>query len=96
MTSFSVVVVVFFPSRFASGKAALPEGLEINAVSGSVTSPVMIAGQGSYTTLMVVTDAAGATNQTTVTFAIDGDNTMGGCSFFPGVCTHPSVSVNIK
>jgi hypothetical protein len=70
---------------FASGKAALPEGLAINAASGAITSPVMIAGQGSYTTMMVVTDAAGASNQTQVTFAINGDNTMGGCSFFPGM-----------
>ena len=57
---------------------ALPEGLTESA-SGSITGTVV--GQGQYIPLFLVTDAAGATIQTNVTFNINGENSLSGCSF---------------
>ena len=60
---------------------ALPEGMQINASTGAVTSS-LVGGQGLYQTLIVVTDAAGAQVSQAVGFAINGNN-AGIAQIFP-------------
>lgn len=51
----------------------LPEGMTLNAASGAI-SAATIGGQGSYGTMLVVTDAAHAQASRQITFAIAGNN----------------------
>src|ERR1700722_1866630 len=64
-----------------SNYASIPEGLTINASTGVISGTVY--GQGGYVTEFVATDSTGATGTTTITFAIAGNNTLGGCTLFP-------------
>ena len=69
-----------------SGKShgTLPEGLVLNASTGSISSPSIITGMGTYSPLFIVTDASGAVLQTDqILFPIDGNSTLAGCEFFP-------------
>jgi len=51
----------------------LPEGMALDAASGEV-SAATIGGQGSYGTVLVVTDAAHAQASRQITFAVTGNN----------------------
>jgi hypothetical protein len=53
----------------------LPEGMSLNSSTGAVTSS-QIGGQGTYTTELVVKDAAGTTATLAISFAISGNNTF--------------------
>jgi hypothetical protein len=64
-----------------SSYAALPEGLKLNASTGAITG--IIYGQGTYVVQFIATDATGVTSTENISFAIAGDNTLGGCSLFP-------------
>jgi List-Bact-rpt repeat protein len=71
--------------------ASIPEGLSVNASTGAISGTVY--GQGGYTTQFKVTDSASNTATATVTFAIAGNNTLGGCSLFPATSAfHINVS----
>lgn len=59
--------------------AGLVEGLTLNPATGAIGGTVK--GQGFYLTLMVITDAAGASVMQAVPFNIAGENTMAGCSY---------------
>lgn len=61
--------------------AALPEGLQLNASTGAITGTVY--GQGTYVVEFIAKDATGATSTENISFAMAGDNTLGGCSLFP-------------
>jgi hypothetical protein len=50
-----------------------PEGIVLNASTGSVTSS-LIGGQGSYSTNFIVTDSTGAQATQVISFAINGNN----------------------
>lgn len=62
-----------FSTSVTSNHPPLPEGMSINASTGVVSS-ALIGGQGTYTPLIVVTDAAHAQASAQVTFAINGSN----------------------
>ncbi len=64
-----------------ASSATIPEGLVLDANAGTITGTLY--GQGHYVTKYVVTDSLGATAQTSITLSIQGDNTLGGCKFFP-------------
>ncbi|HXA48424.1 MAG TPA: hypothetical protein VNW52_12390, partial [Burkholderiaceae bacterium] len=51
----------------------LPEGMTLNATSGVISS-TLIGGQGTYGTVLVVTDAARNTASQQINFAINGNN----------------------
>ena len=53
----------------------LPEGMSLNASTGAVTSS-QIGGQGTYTTGLIVTDAANKTATLPISFAISGNNAL--------------------
>jgi uncharacterized protein (TIGR03437 family) len=62
--------------------ASLPEGLTLDSSTG-VISGSQIGGQGGYYTNFIVTDKEGGTVNRTITFSINGNNTLGGCTLFP-------------
>ncbi|MGD0193050.1 MAG: hypothetical protein ABSD74_20125 [Rhizomicrobium sp.] len=51
----------------------LPEGMSIDAASGSI-SAAQVGGQGTYAPLLIVTDSSGAQASRQIAFAIDGTN----------------------
>ena len=53
----------------------LPEGMSINASTGSITSS-LIGGQGSYTPEFIVTDSTSTQATKDITFALNGNNTF--------------------
>lgn len=64
------------PYSFSIGPypyASLPEGISLNPLTGAVTSR-LIGGQGTYGVQFIATDAAGATANRQINFAIQGNN----------------------
>ena len=53
----------------------LPEGLNLNASTGAITSS-QVGGQGTYIPLLVVTDSAKNTASHAITFAVTGNNSF--------------------
>ncbi|HEY6444852.1 MAG TPA: hypothetical protein VIY53_00215, partial [Acidobacteriaceae bacterium] len=72
------------PYTFSAASSAnyppLPEGIYLNATTGDVRGGE-IGGEGTYTTLMQVTDSKKATATREIAFAISGDNAFLGTIF---------------
>jgi hypothetical protein len=61
--------------------ASIPPGLVLNSSTGALTGTNY--GQGGYEVQFIATDSLGTQAAQTVTFALNGNNTLGGCSLFP-------------
>ena len=62
-----------FPSARDSSFPPLPEGMSLNATTGSISSS-LIGGQGTYTPEFIVTDSTSAQATQDISFAINGNN----------------------
>jgi hypothetical protein len=68
---------------FKSGAPTLAEGMTLAAETGQISSNI-VGGQGGYQPIIIVTDALGATaNTSSIAFLVDADSTLGNCTFFP-------------
>jgi hypothetical protein len=71
----------------------LPEGMELNASTGAISS-ALIGGQGTYVPELVVTDSKGAEATQTVTFSINGSNAFLENVFSPDSIFHHRVDLS--